>query len=358
MKRFNIVLLLAPAIFGQAVEVVPVASRVIERKLKLPGELAPYQTVELHARVAGFVERVEVDRGSAVKKGQRLISLSAPEMAAQLAEADAKVQAIIAQQAEADAKIAAAESTHARLKEAAATPGAIAGIELVLASKAVDAARAARQALEGSARAARSSVKALRDLQDYLTIEAPFEGVIAERYVHPGALAGPSTGPLLRLEQVSRLRLVVAVPETEVSGIVKGLKIAFTVPDNPTTPSHGVVARAPRSIDPKTRTMPVELDVDNLSGALAPGMYADVSWLARRPHASMLVPPSAVVVTTERVFVIRVRNGRAEWVNVTRGPAAQDLVEVSGPLQPGDLVVRRASDEIRQGTVLQIKRVS
>ena len=201
MRLFNCFWLLAPALMAQIVEAVPVVSRVVERKLKLPGELLPYQSVDLHARVTGFVERVEVDVGSAVKRGQRLITLSAPEMTAQLAEAEAKVQAILSQQAEAEAKIVAAENTHDRLKAASATPGAIAGNELVLAAKAVDAARAARQALEGSAQAAKASGKALQELTSYLSIDAPFDGVITERYVHPGALAGPSAGPLLKLEQ-------------------------------------------------------------------------------------------------------------------------------------------------------------
>ena len=358
MRRLSALLLFVPLLAGQTVEVVPVVSRVIERKLKLPGELLPFQSVELHARVSGFVESVAVDRGSVVKKGQKLVSLSAPEMSAQLAEAESKIQSIVAQQAEADAKIIAAENTYERMKAASATPGAIAGNELVLASKAVDVARAARQALESSGRASRASHKALQDLLAYLTIDAPFDGVITERYVHPGALAGPATGPLLKLEQVSRLRLVVAVPETDVSGIVKGATVTFTVPNNAAMPTQGVIARISQSVDPKTRTMPVELDVNNSSGDLAPGMYADVLWPVRRARASLLVPPTAVVVTTERVFVIRVHNGRAEWVDVKRGPAIQNLVEISGPLQSGDTVVRRGTDEIRNGAALQVKSAS
>ena len=358
MRRFSSLLLFVPVLASQTVEVVPVVSRVVERKVKLPGELLPFQSVELHARVSGFVDNVSVDRGSVVKKGQKLVSLSAPEMSAQLAEAESKIQSIVAQQAEAEAKIVGAENTYERMKAASATPGAIAGNELVLASKAVDVARAARQALESLGRAARAAHKALQDLLAYLTIDAPFDGVITERYVHPGALAGPATGPLLKLQQISRLRLVVAIPETDVSGIVKGATVAFTVPNNPSAPAHGVVARISQSVDAKTRTMPVELDVNNPSGDLAPGMYADVSWPVRRAGASLLVPPSAVVVTTERVFVIRVHNGRAEWVDVKRGPAIQNLVEISGPLQPGDIIVRRATDEIRNGAALQVKSAS
>ncbi len=183
--------------------------------------------------------------------------------------------------------------------------------------------------------------------------------MITERYVHPGALAGPtsgSAGPLLRLEQQSRLRLVVAVPEADVAGIAGGATVSFTVSAYREETFHGVVARVARSIDPRTRTMPVELDVRNPGGRLAPGMYADVQWPVRRSRPALLVPPSSIVTTTERSFVIRLRNAKAEWVNVARGPAAGDLIEVFGPLRAGDEIVRRGSDEIREGTPLAGKQ--
>jgi RND family efflux transporter MFP subunit len=184
-----------------------------------------------------------------------------------------------------------------------------------------------------------------------LKITAPFDGVITERRVHPGALAG--SGALLELEQNQRLRLVVAVPEAETAGIEPAARVAFTVPAYPGRTFTGVVARPARSLEPKTRTMPVELDVDNARGALSPGMYAEVAWPVRRQGASLLVPLSSIVTTTERMFVIRASNGRAEYVTVSRGAPAGDLVEVFGPLHAGDEILRRASDEIRSGTVLR-----
>ena len=123
------------ALFAQ--ETVEVIAKTVERKLRLPGELAPYELVDLHARVNGFVETVEVDRGSMVKKGQMLVRLSAPELQAQLLEIEAKALAIESQKAEAEAKMLAAEATYGRLKEAGKTPGVIAGNELVQAEKAV-----------------------------------------------------------------------------------------------------------------------------------------------------------------------------------------------------------------------------
>ncbi len=185
----------------------------------------------------------------------------------------------------------------------------------------------------------------------YLEVTAPFDGVITERKVHPGALAGPTAPALLRLEQISRIRVVVAVPEVEVSGIVRGASVPFTIQGG--LSGVGTVARLARSLDPRTRTMSVELDVNNASGALAPGMYAEVTWPVRKAKGSILVPPTAVVTTTEKVFVIRNNGGVAELVPVSKGAPSGDMIEVFGNLRDGDLVVKRASDEIRPGQSLK-----
>jgi RND family efflux transporter MFP subunit len=337
------------------VEVTAVVSKQVDRKLRLPGEFLPYQITALRARVSGFVEKVEVDRGSVVKTGDLLVTLSAPEMQAQVTAAEAKVATAQAQKSEAEARLVSAQSTFERLKKAAETPGAVAGNEVIVAEKAVEAARAAVAAEDSAIAAARASVAALKDLMNYLRITAPFDGVITERFVHPGALASPTGEALLELQQVARLRLVVAVPEGEFSGIIRGAKVAFTVPAYPAETFSGTIARVSKAIDPKTRTMPVELDVANANGRLAPGMYPEVQWPVRKARASLLVPPTAVVTTTERVFVIRVRDGKAEWVNVSKGPPAGDLIEVFGALNAGDSVVKRGTDEIREGSRLAAK---
>lgn len=337
----------------QAVETVRVVSKNVERKLHLPGEFQPYLRVDLHARVTAFVEKVGVDRGSVVQQGQLLVSLAAPELRAQRAEAEAKVAALESQRAEAEAKLVAVQNTYEHLRAASATPGVVAGNELVLAQKAVDAARAVLEAQGNSIKAARASAEALKELESYLKITAPFHGIITERYVHPGALAGSVSTPLLRLEQVSQLRLVVAVPESEVAGIVSGARVPFTVPAWPAQSFSGVVARVAHTLEAKTRTMAVELDVPNASGQLAPGMYPEVQWPVRRTRPSLLVPPSSIVTTTERSFVIRLRDGRAQYVDIKRGSPAGDLMEVFGSLDPGDTIVRRGSDEIREGTPLK-----
>ena len=190
-------------------------------------------------------------------------------------------------------------------------------------------------------------------MQSYLRITAPFDGVVTDRLVPPGALVGPGAdSPLFTLQQISKLRLVVAVPEEDAGSIVPAARVEFHVPAFPERAYSGTVARSAHALDTKTRTMPVELDVTNNDGSLSPGMYPTVKWPVRRSRPALFVPASSVVTTTERTFVIRDRSGRAEWVNVRKGSSDGDLMEVMGELHPGDKVVRRGTDELRDGSLL------
>jgi RND family efflux transporter MFP subunit len=351
-------LLLLSPLFSQSPDLTPVVSKSLDRRLSLPGEFAPYQEVAIHAKVTGFVDRVLVDRGSMVKKDELLATLDAPEMKSQLAGAEAQVQALESKRAEAQARLLSEQSTYERLKGASATPGAISGNELTIAEKSVDAARAQVHAAESAIQAAQAAAHTIQDMQQYLSVTAPFDGVITARNVHPGALVGPggdkAEGPMFRLEQNTRLRLIVAVPEVDVSAISTGAHVTFTVPAYPDRTFNGVVSRVSHTMDPKMRAMPVELDVANPRGELAPGMYPTLNWPVHRAKPSLIVPATAVVTTTERTFVIRATNGVAEWVNVSKGAlAGPDTIEVIGPLQPGDQIVKRASDEIREGARLK-----
>ena len=220
--------------------------------------------------------------------------------------------------------------------------------------KQVEAAQALVRSREQAKRAAEAAVKTEKEMQSYLRITAPFDGIVTERLVHPGALVGPGADPvLLVIQQISQLRLVVAVPEEYVGGIMEGAKLAFQVPAYPERTYSGTLARVSHALDKGTRTMAVELDVVNRDGSLAPGMYPSVKWPIRRSRPALFVPKTSVVTTTERIFVVRNQNGRAEWVDVRKGAAEGDLIEVLGELKAGDMVVRVATDEIREGSAIQ-----
>jgi membrane fusion protein, multidrug efflux system len=309
----------------QKVELTEVVSHLLDRKVPLQGELTPYEAVDLHARLPAFVDSVLVDRGSRVKRGQLLVELSAPEL--------------LAQRTEAQAKLAGEKSTVERLERAAKTPGVVAGHEVELA----------RAALQGD----ESRVRALRAQEAYLQLTAPFDGVVTDRWVHPGALVGPGAPALLRVVQNERLRLAVAVPETETGAISEGVQTEFHVRAWPGQTFHGAIRRIAREVGEHTRTMAVELDVDNRDGRLAPGMFAEVLWPSRRTEPSLFVPASAVVQTPEALFVDRVQDGTVERIPVERGAALPDQQEVFGGLHAGDQVMLRGSEVLANGARVQ-----
>jgi RND family efflux transporter MFP subunit len=341
------------------IRVVQQATNVV---LAMPGQLDPYETVAVYPKVTGFVKSIRVDRGSRVRTGEVMAELEAPELVAQRAEAQSKVQAAEAQLSVARTKADADTSTFDKLKAASATPGVVAGNDLVLAQKAVEGDQSQIAAAQQTAEAARQAVQAITQMEGYLRVTAPFDGVVTERNVHPGTLVGPNSGPaaatpMLRVVHNDRLRLVVPIPEAYTSGVVPGGTMSFTVPAYPGQTFSGTVARIAQAVDVKTRTMAVELDVMNRDGRLAPGTFCQVKWPVRRPAPSLFVPSGSVGSTTDRTFVIRVRNGRTEWVDVRTGLASGPLMEVFGDLQPGDQVAVRGTDEVKPGTEVRVKEI-
>ena len=313
--------------------VAKVTAQPLVKMLRLPGELNAYRNVGLYAKVQGFVDEISVDRGSEVKQGEILVRLSAPELADQRRELAAK--------------LAADESTYRRMKDAAKTPGVVAGNDL----------ETLQQTVEGD----RSRLAARARDEAYLLIEAPFDGVVTERNVHEGSIVGINSAtalPMLRLQEITRLRLVVNVPEAAVGGSAVGSEVRFSVTAYPGETFTGTVARPAYSLDTKTRTMPVEVDVKNPDKRLAPGMFTEVLWEMHRPKPSLFVPVGAVATTTERRFVVRVRDGVSEWVDVAMGQQMGGVVEVFGELSAGDLVAVRGTDEIRPQTKVVTKEAS
>ena len=354
----------ASAATAPTVEVAKVVSKKLSITRRLPGELQAYEAVAVFPKVTAYVDSISVDRGSHVRAGQMMARLVAPEVAAQRAEAQSKLQAAEAQRAEAEAKLASDQSTYDRLKSASATPGVVAGNDLEVAQREVDADRARLEAMQGSADAAKSGLKSAAEIEGYLLVRAPFDGVVTERNVHPGSLVGPATSasgtalPMVRVERANKLRLVVPVPEKYAAAINVGTKVEFSVPAFPNQTFSGMIARIAHSVDVKTRTMPVELDVANEDGRLSSGMFPEVLWPIRRTEPTLFVPVTAVARTTEATFVIRIRDGNTEWVNVQTGEVDGKSIEVFGGLRRGDQVAVRGTDELRAGSHVVAKQVS
>jgi len=309
------------------VEVVPVVSRNLSIIDRLPAELTPWQQVAIYPKVQGFVQEIPVDRGSIVRKGQLLARLSAPEL--------------LAQTAQAQATMAGDEATYRRLVKASETPGATSKNQVELAEQAY---------LADSER-----VRSIKALASYLTITAPFDGIITERNVHPGALVGPPSEPLatavplLRLQQVSHLRLVVPVPQADADAVDEGAQVKFQVRAWPGRYFTAIVSRISHSVDPATRTMPVEADYYQQQSLLDPGMFVEVLWPVRESIPSLFVPSSALVQTATRTFVDLVEQGRIKQIAVQPIHTMGELLQVFGDLHAGDQVLLKGSQDMTDG---------
>lgn len=315
------------------VEVVRVVAQKLKTTERLPAELAPWEVVAIYPKVRGFVEEIPVDRGSVVRRGQLLVRLSAPEL--------------VAQTAQAQATMVGDKATFERLLGASRTPGAVSENELELA--------------RALFKADQERVSSLKTLASYLLVVAPFDGIITERNAHPGALVGPPSGPLqsaaamLRIEQISHLRLAVPVPQADTGAIAEGTKVQFQVRAWPGRYFEGTISRISHWVDTKTRTMAVEADVYQSQPILDPGMFAEVTWPVRRDNSSLFLPASAVVDTAEATFVERIRSGRIQHVIVERGVPMGNMVEVFGALKPGDEIVAHGSEDLPDGATVVAK---
>jgi RND family efflux transporter MFP subunit len=310
----------------------------LSSNIAVPGELVPYQQTDLYAKINSYVKKLMVDIGSQVHAGQLLATLEAPEINSQLAGAQSRIK-------QQEAIYFASKATYDRLVNTSKTPGTISQNDL-------EQAEAKKNADFANVEAAKSAYKEIASNLNYLEIRAPFDGVITARNVNTGAYVGPGgkgTDPLFVLQDKGRLRLVASVPEAYVGGLSHKNEVKFTVRELPGQHFTANIARLAGALDEKLRSERVEMDVYNKGNKLLPHMYADVEIPLPSHDSTMIVPSSAVVQSTEKVFVIKVVDNRARWVDVKKGFVANDKVEIYGDVKPGDKVITNASDEIRDG---------
>src|SRR6266568_1835755 len=176
------------------VEVVPVASQKLATTFTLPAQLIPFQAVDIYPKVTGFIDMIRVDRGSRVHKGDLIIRLSAPEFVAQRAQAESALRSAESQLTTAQAKLTSDKGTYLHMASAAKTPGVVAENDVMVASQTASADQGQVQSAESNVAAARDALRSVTQLESYLNIYAPFDGIVTTRNLHPGALVGPASG--------------------------------------------------------------------------------------------------------------------------------------------------------------------
>lgn len=305
--------------------------------LQIPGELIAFQQVDLYSKVNSFVKKMYVDVGAEVKAGQLLVTLEAPEINSQLAGAESRLKS-------AEAVYIASKANYDRLLETSKTPGTISPNDL-------DIAMAKQHSDEAQLQSAKAAYREITDNKNYLEIRAPFGGVISARNVSAGAYVGPSGKgselPVFTLQEQRKLRLAVAVPEAYTSYLRSGCEISFKVKSLPAQSFTGKVTRLAGALDNRLRSERIEIDVVNNDKKLLPGMVAEIIIPLPAKDSTFIVPQTAVVNAAEGIFVIKVLNGKAQWVKVSKGREADGRTEIYGTLNPGDSIIQKANEEVR-----------
>ncbi|MGC3946160.1 MAG: efflux RND transporter periplasmic adaptor subunit [Chryseolinea sp.] len=309
-------------------------------ELSVPGELISYQQVDLYARETSFVKKLFVDVGSEVKQGDMLISMEAPEINSRLSGAESRYKSQ-------EAIYTASKATYDRLLETSKTPGTVSQNDL-------DQAKARMNADLAQLESSKASFQEVGANLRYLEIRAPFSGVVSARNVNLGAYVGPtgkgSEFPLLTLQEQRRLRLVVSVPEAYTSFFRQGDSVQFKVKARATEVFHATIKRHAGALDTKLRSERVEMDVDNSTGRLLPGMIAEVSIPLKAADSTFVVPVTSIVNSAEGVFVLKVQGDTVNWVTVRPGRTMNGRSEIFGNLRIGDELVKTASEEVRKGS--------
>jgi RND family efflux transporter MFP subunit len=341
--------------------------------LTLAGQFQPYQIVDVHPKVSGYMSRINVDIGDIVHQGETLAVLEVPELEAQVEQTAFALKQSQEEITRAQHEINSAEALHAalhaesvRLSQAAATrPGLIAQQELDdaqakdLSSQAqVDAAKAAMAAAQQHAAAARAGNERVVALEGYTKVTAPIAGVVIWRYADTGALiqggtnSNDSTLPIVRLSQSTLLRLRFPVPEDDVKYVQKGDTLSVRV-DAIGRSFTGKIVRFTRNVNFETRTMETEVDVDNKDLSISPGMYANAALPLAQADNVVTIPVEALVLNgqQETVYVLD-GNNRIQIRNVTVVLQGQKLAGVSSGLAPGDRVLDGGQEKYQQGEVV------
>lgn len=341
--------------------------------LSLAGQFQAYQVVDVHPKVTGFMEKINVDIGDRVRKGQVLAVLEVPELNAQLKGTGFEMEQSQDDLLRAQHEIKRAEATHSalhadyqRLLEASkAQPGLVAQQELddaqskdLSSESQVDAAKAAAAAAREHTQVAGADNERVQALKNYTNVTSPLDGVVVWRYADTGALIQSGTNsneqdiPIVRLSESGRLRLRMPIPESDVQFVHIGDQMQVRV-DAIGRSFTGKIVRFTREVNFETRTMETELDVDNKDLSISPGMYANTQMRLAHVEGVTTIPVDALVLkgNQETVYSLDGKN-HVQIRNVDVGLRGSKLAEIKSGLEPGDRVVLGGQENYREGELV------
>jgi RND family efflux transporter MFP subunit len=321
-----------PSITGEASEIA------------LPGNTQAFNDTPIYARTNGYLKQFFVDIGQHVAKGQLMAIIETPEVDQQLQVAEADLKS-------AQADLALADTTSERYQNLLKSDS--------VSKQETDVAVSGAAAKKAAVDAASANVRRLQQLQSFEHIYAPFAGIVTARNTDIGDLIDAGAGSaqpkdLFRIAAIGKLRVFVAVPEIYAPDIHDGDTAALTLDEYPGQPFTGRVARNSNSIDMASRTLNVEVDVDNPHGKLLPGAYVFVHFKLPHQHASFSVPANALLFRSEGLRVALLRNGRVHLQPITIAKDNGATLEIASGLQPNDDIILDPVDSIAEGQPVRV----
>jgi RND family efflux transporter MFP subunit len=326
-----------------SVNVVYPASSTLSSEIALPGNTQAYMDTPIYSRTNGYLKSWYFDIGAHVRKGQLMAQIETPEVDQQLQVAQADLKS-------AQANLDLANTTSTRYQNLLKTNS--------VSKQETDVAMSDASAKKAAVDASMANVRRLEQLQSFEKVYAPFDGIVTARNTDVGRLisAGQNTTPqeLFHLAAIGKLRVYVAVPEAYSSVIKDGGKATLTLDEYPGKFFEGTIARNSNAIDQSTRTLNVEVDVDNPKGELLPGAYVFVHFKAQGHAAGLMLPSNTLLFRSEGLRVGVVRDGRVQLVPVKIGKDSGATVEIASGLSPEDEVILDPSDSLASGQEVQI----
>jgi RND family efflux transporter MFP subunit len=317
-------------------------------ELVLPGNVEPYMTAPIYSRTSGYLKRWCVDIGGRVKKGQLLAEIDTPEVDQQLQQSRSNL-------ATAEANLRLAEITKNRYQELLKTNA--------VSQQDFDNANGTYNANNSIVQANQANVKQLETLQSFEKIYAPFDGIVTVRNVDVGDLINSGSAPgtktdLFHIAQPGKLRVYVYVPEEYSQAAAPGLTAELTLAEFPGRRFPGALVRTANAINSATRTLQVEVDVDNPTGKLLSGSYAEVHLKLSGLASTHLLPVDTLLFRSEGLQVAVVKNGKVVLTHVTPGHDFGDQIEIVSGLNGDESVIQNPPDSVLTGQQVQIARVA
>src|SRR2546422_854617 len=334
----------------------------ISNTLSLTATVVSLRDTSVFSRVAGYLETVTVRPGEMVRSGQVVAVVEHSQLDAQVQSAiaarrraDADLLSARAAVDKAKAQLVLAQSSFTRasslfqdgLVSQQAVDDAKGGLQTAQAN--LDAAQAQVSVSQAEIEQAAASLQSAQLAQDSATIRAPWAGIVVSRSLDPGAYVTTSGGtPILSIADLDNVAVLVNVTEADMGALRRGAKAEIGVDAFPNRTFHGTVARIAGGVDPDSRTVQVEVELDNSDHALRPGMYARVRLAGATRHA-FVVPLSALVIVGGQQFVWVVADGKVSQRAVTIGTTTASVVEITSGVKPGETIVFRGTEQVREG---------